>query len=177
MEETPPRAYPMQLRYHGGDGRQQIDKDRNSQALPQDVVGTRQRLGGGIITTVPTADARAGNLQAFLGDFICADGSTSSTGCASPLNVKTTEGQTVAARAGMVFDPNSGNPDGTGRQAISTGGQVNVLTPAPAMAKLLSNIPLPNFGAPGTAFGTSTFGVIGSANDGRVVQFGLKLLF
>ena len=35
----------------------------------------------------------------------------------------------------------------------------------------------PNFGAPGTTFGTSTFGVIGSANDGRVIQFGLKLLF
>ena len=35
----------------------------------------------------------------------------------------------------------------------------------------------PNFGAPGTTFGTSSFGVIGSAGDGRVIQFGLKLLF
>ena len=52
----------------------------------------------------------------------------------------------------MVFDPKTGNPDGTGRQAISTGGQVNVLTPAPAMLKLLNYIPLPNFGAPGQIF-------------------------
>jgi hypothetical protein len=35
----------------------------------------------------------------------------------------------------------------------------------------------PNFGSPGTTFGTSSFGVISSANDGRTIQFGLKLLF
>ena len=35
----------------------------------------------------------------------------------------------------------------------------------------------PNFGAPGTTFGTSSFGVIGGASDGRVIQLGLKLLF
>jgi hypothetical protein len=35
----------------------------------------------------------------------------------------------------------------------------------------------PSFGAPGTTFGTSSFGVISSASDGRVVQLGLKLLF
>jgi Carboxypeptidase regulatory-like domain/TonB dependent receptor len=35
----------------------------------------------------------------------------------------------------------------------------------------------PNFGGPGTTFGTSTFGVISSAADARVVQLGLKLLF
>ena len=34
-----------------------------------------------------------------------------------------------------------------------------------------------NFGGPGTSFGTASFGVIGSANDGRTIQFGLKLLF
>ena len=35
----------------------------------------------------------------------------------------------------------------------------------------------PNFGSPGTTFGTSSFAVISSANDGRTIQFGLKLLF
>jgi len=35
----------------------------------------------------------------------------------------------------------------------------------------------PNFGPPGTTFGTSSFAVINSSNDGRVVQFGLKFLF
>ena len=34
-----------------------------------------------------------------------------------------------------------------------------------------------NFGAPGTTFGTSTFGVISSAADARIIQLGLKLLF
>jgi hypothetical protein len=34
-----------------------------------------------------------------------------------------------------------------------------------------------NFGAPGTTQGTSSFGVISSAADARVIQFGLKLLF
>ncbi len=35
----------------------------------------------------------------------------------------------------------------------------------------------PNFGSPGTTFGTATFGVISSAADPRIIQFGLKLLF
>jgi hypothetical protein len=35
----------------------------------------------------------------------------------------------------------------------------------------------PNFGSPGASFGTSSFGVISSAADGRTTQLGLKLLF
>ncbi len=35
----------------------------------------------------------------------------------------------------------------------------------------------PNFGTPGTGFGTATFGVISSAADPRIIQLGLKLLF
>jgi hypothetical protein len=35
----------------------------------------------------------------------------------------------------------------------------------------------PNFGTPGTVFGTSTFGVISSASDPRIIQLGLKVLF
>jgi hypothetical protein len=114
--------------------------------------GTRRREGGSQITTVPTAAERAGDLSSFLGDYICADGSTSSTGCAVPVMVPTTDGRTVPAQAGMVFDPLTGNPDGTGRQAFSTNGQLNVLTPAPAMQKLLSNLPAPNFGPAGQIF-------------------------
>jgi hypothetical protein len=34
----------------------------------------------------------------------------------------------------------------------------------------------PNFGAPGTGFGTATFGVINSAADPSIIQLGLKLL-
>jgi hypothetical protein len=34
-----------------------------------------------------------------------------------------------------------------------------------------------NFGMPGSTFGGPTFGIINSARDGRVNQFGLKLYF
>ena len=35
----------------------------------------------------------------------------------------------------------------------------------------------PNFGGPGTALGVANFGVISSALDPRIIQFGLKLIF
>jgi hypothetical protein len=72
----------------------------------------------------------------------------------------------------MVFDPTTGNPDGSGRQAISTNGQVNTITPAPAMSKLLENIPLPNFGGPGQIYNNFETTVRETSNsdqyDGRV---------
>src|SRR5437764_11339308 len=115
-----------------------------------DYQGTRRRTGGALITTVPTAAERTGDLSALLGDYICANGTTSPGPCSNPVSVTTTEGAVVPARAGMVFDPTTGNPDGTGRQAISAGGQVNVL-PAPnaSMMQLLGFLPPPNFGGPG----------------------------
>ena len=42
--------------------------------------GTRRNLSGALITTVPTAAERNGDLTSLLGDYICADGSTSATG-------------------------------------------------------------------------------------------------
>ncbi len=134
--------------------------------------GTRRDLGGTEITTVPTQDERNGNLTSLLGNYICADGSTSANGCANPAYVTTTEGGRVPAQAGMVFNPATGNSDGTGRQAIATNGQVNVITPAPAMEKLLSYIPLPNFGAAGQIFNNYETTVRETSNadqyDGRV---------
>src|SRR4029077_19820442 len=114
--------------------------------------GSRRRVSGSEITTVPTAAERNGDLSALLGAYICADGTTSATGCANPVKVGTTEGQQVPAQAGMVFDPRTGNPDGSGRQVVATNGQVNVLTPAASMAKLLTYLPMPNFGPPGQTF-------------------------
>lgn len=114
--------------------------------------GTRRRLGGAVITTVPTAAERAGDLTGLLGNYICNDGTSSATPCANPVNVPTTDGHMVPAQAGMVFDPSTGNSNGTGRQAISTNGQVNMITPSPVMVKLLGNLPMPNFGAPGQDF-------------------------
>ena len=133
---------------------------------------TRRRLSGSEITTVPTAAERSGDLSALLGNYICADGSVSAGPCANPLKVTTTEGQTVAAQAGMVFDPRTGNPDGSGRQVVATDGRVNVLTPAAPMSKLLAYLPMPNFGAPGQTFNNfaTTVGELNDSGqyDGRV---------
>ena len=104
-----------------------------------DYQGTRRSTGAPVITTVPTAAERAGDLSALLGDAIPG---------AAP--VETIEGNLVAPQAGMVFDPTSGNSDGTMRKAVSTGGQVNVLPSVPAaMTKLLAYLPLPNTGGAG----------------------------
>lgn len=117
-----------------------------------DYEGTRQRNGGSLITTVPTVAERGGNLQALLGNYICADGSVSPAACGNPLMVPTTEGSMVPAQGGMIFDPNTGNPDGTGREAITTNGQVNVIPVAPPITKLLAYLPNPNTGASGQIF-------------------------
>jgi hypothetical protein len=117
-----------------------------------DYQGTRRRTGASLITTVPTAAQRDGDLRALLGDYICGDGTVSSNPCTDPLNVATTEGGTVPAQAGMIFDPSTGNSDGSGRKAISTAGQVNVIAPVVPMQTLLNYLPLPNTGAPGQIF-------------------------
>lgn len=111
--------------------------------------GRRLRTSGSQVATVPTDSERSGNLSGFLGAFICADGSTSASPCGAgnQLTVTTTEGAQVPAQAGMVFDPSSGNADGTNRQVFSTGGKLNVLTPSPAMTRLLSFLPEPNANA------------------------------
>jgi hypothetical protein len=134
--------------------------------------GSVRHVNGSQITTVPTAAERSGDLSALLGNFICADGTTSATGCSKPVTVGTTDGRDAPAQAGMVFDPSTGNSDGSGRLAVSTNGQLNVLTPAAPMAKLLGYLPLPNFGAPGQTFSNfqATVPVINDAGqyDGRI---------
>ncbi len=117
-----------------------------------DYQGSRQRNGGALITTVPTAAERSGNLQALLGNYICADGSVSATACGNPVMVPTTEGGSVPAQGGMVFDPNTGNPDGTGREAITKNGQVNMLTVPTAVTNIISYLPTPNSGPAGAIF-------------------------
>jgi hypothetical protein len=116
-----------------------------------DYQGTRRRRAASVVTTVPTAAERAGDLTGLLGDFICADGTTSSSGCSNPVMVKTTENASVPAQAGMVFDPNTGDPStGNNRRAISTGGRVNVLPSVPsAVANIMNFLPPPNTGGAG----------------------------
>ena len=117
-----------------------------------DYQGSRQRNGGSMITTVPTTAERGGNLQALLGNFICADGSVSATACGNPLMVPTTEGGSVAAQAGMVFDPTTGDSQGNNRSAITTNGQVNVIPVAKPISNIMSFLPTPNTGATGQIY-------------------------
>ena len=117
-----------------------------------DYQGTRRRRSASTIATVPNAAERSGDLTGLLGDFICSDGSTSPTGCSSPELVTTTEGASVPARAGMVFDPSTdaitaSGPDTTTAKAVSTNGQVNVIAVPAAVTNILKFIPLPNTNA------------------------------
>ncbi len=117
-----------------------------------DYQGLRRRRDATVTTTVPTAAERNGDLTALLGDFICSDGSTSPAGCgANALMVPTTEGGTIAAQAGMVFDPNSGDIDpsslsrnGNNRSAITTNGKPNMLSVPPELTNILNFLPPPN---------------------------------
>jgi hypothetical protein len=111
-----------------------------------DYQGVRRRTGGSVVTTVPTAAERGGDLSGLLGDYICADGSVSSTACGNSQLVRTTEGGTTAARGNMVFDPTSGNADGSGRAVYSRNGVVNAVPVGPQAAALLAYLPLPNNG-------------------------------
>ncbi len=116
-----------------------------------DYQGTRRRRTASAVTTVPTNAERAGDLRALLGDYVCSNGSTSASPCASPLMVPTTEGGSIAAQAGMIFDPNTGNPDGSGRSAITSGGVPNLIPVAGPVTNIMKLLPQPNT-APGQVF-------------------------
>lgn len=90
--------------------------------------------------TVPTADMRGGDFSRFLKCYVHPAGATNA--CNDPNNsailVPTTNGSgvigpTVPLQQGMVFDPTTGNPDGTGRAVFAAGttattvGQINVM--------------------------------------------------
>ena len=148
-----------------------------------DYQGLRRRRAASTLTTVPTQAERSGDLRALLGNYICANGTSSSTPCANPVMVTTTQGASVPAQTGMVFDPTTGNPDGTGREAISTNGQVNVLPSVPtAVTNILNFLPMPNTGGAGAiannylATGGESFN--SDQGDGRIdYNFSDKLHF
>ncbi|PYR94214.1 MAG: hypothetical protein DMF84_06600 [Acidobacteria bacterium] len=102
--------------------------------------GTFERVGNSLRASVPTADFRSGNFSRMLGAPILSAAGT-------PILIPTTEGGTTALRQGMIFDPFTGNLDGTGRSVFSSGGQVNVIPQArmnAPMLKMLALVPLPN---------------------------------
>lgn len=77
--------------------------------------GTWQHQAEGFTDLIPTDDMKAGDFSKYLGSTV------------PGVNVCTTEGSTVPLQQGMVFDPTTGNPDGTGRCVFSSGGQINVI--------------------------------------------------
>src|SRR3954454_1063743 len=70
--------------------------------------GTFERVGRSALFSGPTSDFRTGDFSRKLGAGI-------SNASGSPIMVPTTEGGVTQLRQGMVFDPFTGNADGTGR--------------------------------------------------------------
>jgi carboxypeptidase family protein/TonB-dependent receptor-like protein len=102
--------------------------------------GTFERTGFSDRFSVPTADFRSGNFSRMLGAPIL-------SAAGSPILIPTTEGGSTVLREGMIFDPFSGDVDGTGRSVFSSGGRVNVIPQARLngpMLKMLALVPLPN---------------------------------
>ncbi|MBO0722058.1 MAG: TonB-dependent receptor, partial [Blastocatellia bacterium] len=102
--------------------------------------GTFERVGRSQLYSVPTDDYRTGDFSRALGDTI-------NNAKGAPIMVPTTEGGSVPLQQGMIFDPFSGNPDGTGRAVFSSGGRLNVIPAArlnAPMLKYLSLVPQPN---------------------------------
>ena len=102
--------------------------------------GTFERVNHSVLFSVPTPDFRTGDFNRMLGaQILGADG--------NPILVPTTEGGSVPLQEGMIFDPFSGNVDGTGRSVFSSGGRLNAIPQARLngpMMKLLALVPLPN---------------------------------
>ncbi|MBN9663634.1 MAG: TonB-dependent receptor [Acidobacteria bacterium] len=102
--------------------------------------GTFERVGRSSLFSVPTDDFRSGDFSRKLGSQILdAQG--------QQILVPTTEGGLTALREGMVFDPYSGNLDGTGRSVFSSNGRLNVIPTSrfnAPMQKLLALVPHAN---------------------------------
>ncbi len=110
-----------------------------------DYEGNRTAQSTALLTTVPIKDFQTGNLTAALGAKLCynpaSPGSNGVCGGAftAPLMVPTTEGGMIQAQQNMVFNPNTGNPDGTGREAYTMGGVPNMV-PASAINPVSQNL-------------------------------------
>ena len=102
--------------------------------------GTFERSNRFVRASVPTADFRTGNFSRMLGAQI-------KDASGNPILVPTTEGGSVPLQQGMIFDPFSGNLDGTGRSVFSSGGQPNIIPTARLngpTTTLLALVPPPN---------------------------------
>ncbi len=102
--------------------------------------GTFERVNRSNLYSVPTDDFRAGDFSRMLGSQILDAGG-------NQIMVPTTEGAFVPLQEGMIFDPFTGDVDGTGRSVFASGGHLNVI-PASRLngptTKLLDLVPHPN---------------------------------
>jgi len=113
---------------------------RNKLFFFVDWEGTFERVNRTNLFSVPTDDFRVGDFSRQLGSQILAANG-------SPILVPTTEGGSVPLQEGMVFDPFTGNLDGTGRSVFSSGGRLNVIPGARLngpTTTLLDLVPRPN---------------------------------
>jgi len=113
---------------------------------------SRQHAPEGYTDLVPTSDMLNGDFNSYLGADV------------PGVNVCTTEGGSVPLQQGMVFDPASGNADGTGRCVFSSGGVLNVI-PANRLnagaTKFNALIPSPNINTGVITTGTP-YNIIGT---------------
>jgi len=80
--------------------------------------GTWERAAEAFNDLIPPTSYRSGDFSSALGPTIAGQ------------NVCTTDGATVPLQQGMVFDPTTGNADGTGRCVFRYNGALNVIDPA-----------------------------------------------
>jgi hypothetical protein len=93
------------------------------------------------------------------GDFSSALGKTLFDAAGNPIMVPTTEGGSVQLQQGMVFDPTSGNADGTGRAVFSSNGALNVVPSGrlnPGAMAYMKLVPTPNYFPQGQVFNQDT---------------------
>jgi len=92
--------------------------------------GTTDHRGVQRRVTVPSAAMKNGDFSGVLGDPVCSNAagddfgvcdsaSGESNGYVNPYSVQTMSGATVPALDNMLFNPATGNPDGTQRQVFS----------------------------------------------------------
>jgi len=133
-----------------------------------DYQGTRSKIGGSRLLTVPAAATRTGDLSAFLGSVIKdANG--------NPIMVTTTTGVVVPAQVGLAFDPTTGDPaTGTGRRAFADPTRatasnplgLNIIPTSRLSTQALNILKLiPTSNAPGTDNGTRN-NFVGSGSEG-----------
>ncbi|MDP2997261.1 MAG: TonB-dependent receptor [Bryobacterales bacterium] len=113
---------------------------QNSLFFFADWEGTFERVGRSNLYSVPADDFRTGDISRRLGAPIM-------DARGSAIMVPTTEGGSTQLRQGMIFDPFTGNLDGTGRSVFSSNGRINVIPASrlnPATSKLLALVPRSN---------------------------------